>query len=268
MGVKCSKCHFENPSDSEFCNKCRAKLVPSEEIPIQTKTIQTPAREAIKDVDVGEIIDEKYKLIKELGSGGMGVVYKAEQKEPIKRNVALKVIKLGMDTEEVVARFETEKQALAVMKHPNIARDTLKSLHNLAVVFYYQSKFDRAEAIARELLEKRMRILGPDHNATINALELLAAALHGQKRHEAAEHVYHEAKEKAERVLGSEHPDTLRIKYNLAFELNELRKYKESEDLLLDTLEKQKRVFGSEHPLTKETMELLDKALKKQGKND
>jgi len=79
-------------------------------------------KEAIEDVDIGEIIDEKYKLIEELGSGGMGVVYKAEQLKPIKRSVAIKVIKLGMDTKEVVARFETEKQALAVMKHPNISK--------------------------------------------------------------------------------------------------------------------------------------------------
>ena len=122
MGIKCPKCHFDNPSDSDFCKKCGAKLVASEEIPVHTKTLQTPMRGAIKDVDVGETIDEKYKLIEELGSGGMGVVYKAEQKEPVKRKVALKVIKLGMDTKEVVARFEMEKQALAVMTHPNIAK--------------------------------------------------------------------------------------------------------------------------------------------------
>jgi tetratricopeptide (TPR) repeat protein len=74
------------------------------------------------DVDVEEIIDEKYKILEELGRGGMGVVYKAEQIEPVKRTVALKVIKLGMDTREVVVRFETEKQALAVMSHPHIAK--------------------------------------------------------------------------------------------------------------------------------------------------
>ena len=63
-----------------------------------------------------------YKILEVLGEGGMGVVYLAEQKEPVRRRVALKVIKLGMDTKEVVARFEAERQALAQMNHPNIAR--------------------------------------------------------------------------------------------------------------------------------------------------
>jgi serine/threonine protein kinase/tetratricopeptide (TPR) repeat protein len=122
MPNTCPKCNQENSFDSEFCKNCGAKLVPLEEIPIHTRTLQTPMRGVIMDVDVGEIIDKKYKLIEELGSGGMGVVYMAEQKEPVKRNVALKIIKLGMDTQEVVARFEMEKQALAVMTHPNIAK--------------------------------------------------------------------------------------------------------------------------------------------------
>jgi eukaryotic-like serine/threonine-protein kinase len=63
-----------------------------------------------------------YKLLSVLGDGGMGVVYLAEQTRPVRRRVALKVLKLGMDTEQVVARFESERQALAVMDHPNIAR--------------------------------------------------------------------------------------------------------------------------------------------------
>jgi eukaryotic-like serine/threonine-protein kinase len=63
-----------------------------------------------------------YKLLSVLGDGGMGVVYLAEQARPVRRRVALKVLKLGMDTEQVVARFESERQALAVMDHPNIAR--------------------------------------------------------------------------------------------------------------------------------------------------
>jgi serine/threonine protein kinase len=63
-----------------------------------------------------------YRILRVLGEGGMGVVYLAEQTEPIKRRVALKLIKLGMDTKHVVARFEAERQALAMMNHPNIAR--------------------------------------------------------------------------------------------------------------------------------------------------
>ncbi|MCG8468530.1 MAG: serine/threonine-protein kinase [Gemmatimonadetes bacterium] len=63
-----------------------------------------------------------YKILQTLGEGGMGVVYEAEQLEPVRRRVALKVIRLGMDTKQIVARFEIERQALAVMDHPNIAR--------------------------------------------------------------------------------------------------------------------------------------------------
>jgi serine/threonine protein kinase len=64
----------------------------------------------------------RYKLLEKIGEGGFGLVYVAEQREPVKRRVALKIIKLGMDTRQVVARFEAERQALAMMDHPNIAR--------------------------------------------------------------------------------------------------------------------------------------------------
>lgn len=63
-----------------------------------------------------------FKLLEKLGEGGCGVVYMAEQEQPIRRRVALKIIKLGMDTKSVMARFEAERQALAMMDHPNIAR--------------------------------------------------------------------------------------------------------------------------------------------------
>ena len=64
----------------------------------------------------------RYKLLEKIGEGGCGIVYMAEQTEPIRRRVALKVIKLGMDTKQVIARFEAERQALALMDHPNIAK--------------------------------------------------------------------------------------------------------------------------------------------------
>ena len=64
----------------------------------------------------------RYKLLQKIGEGGCGVVYMAEQEEPVRRRVALKVIKLGMDTKSVIARFEAERQALAMMDHPNIAK--------------------------------------------------------------------------------------------------------------------------------------------------
>jgi WD40 repeat protein/tRNA A-37 threonylcarbamoyl transferase component Bud32 len=75
-----------------------------------------PAHEAL-----GQIIG-RYKILEKIGEGGFGAVYVAEQREPVKRRVALKLIKLGMDTRQVVARFEAERQALALMDHPNIAK--------------------------------------------------------------------------------------------------------------------------------------------------
>src|SRR5688572_4728445 len=63
-----------------------------------------------------------YKIEQVIGEGGMGTVYRAVQREPIHRTVAIKIIKLGMDTREVIARFESERQALALMNHNNVAK--------------------------------------------------------------------------------------------------------------------------------------------------
>src|SRR6266568_1778922 len=63
-----------------------------------------------------------YKLLEQIGEGGMGTVFMAQQTEPVKRVVALKLIKAGMDSKQVIARFEAERQALALMDHPNIAK--------------------------------------------------------------------------------------------------------------------------------------------------
>jgi serine/threonine protein kinase/Flp pilus assembly protein TadD len=84
-----------------------------------------PSGTIIAEVSPGEKPGDmvgRYKIREKLGEGGCGVVYVAEQGEPVRRRVALKVIKLGMDTRTVIARFEAERQALAMMDHPNIAR--------------------------------------------------------------------------------------------------------------------------------------------------
>jgi eukaryotic-like serine/threonine-protein kinase len=75
----------------------------------------------IPDETIGQTIG-RYKILEKVGEGGCGVVYVAEQTQPVRRRVALKVIKWGMDTKQVVARFEAERQALAMMDHPNIAK--------------------------------------------------------------------------------------------------------------------------------------------------
>lgn len=80
-----------------------------------TRTIQTP--EVAPGISIGP-----YHLVRLLGEGGMGTIYHAHQLQPIRRDVALKIIKPGMDSRQVIARFESERQALALMDHPNIAR--------------------------------------------------------------------------------------------------------------------------------------------------
>src|SRR5579859_1388643 len=86
------------------------------------------ARPTLK-IDIVDTADEavghtigRYKILQKIGEGGWGAVYMAEQEQPVRRRVALKVIKLGMDTKAVIARFEAERQALALMDHPNNAR--------------------------------------------------------------------------------------------------------------------------------------------------
>jgi tetratricopeptide (TPR) repeat protein len=107
------------------CSSCQADLSPSDRVCPHCGAAADPTltfRPKLGDIRPGTVIGERYHLLEELGSGGMGVVYLAEQTEPVRRRVALKIIKLGMDTRQVVARFEMERQALAVMDHPNIAR--------------------------------------------------------------------------------------------------------------------------------------------------
>src|SRR4051794_22354611 len=101
----CPKCLIEDASDSS--------ADPEE---WDTQTVETATAPADDD-DFG-----RYRILRSLGEGGMGTVYLAEQCEPIRRQVALKVVKLGMDTAQVLSRFNNERQALAMMEHPNIAR--------------------------------------------------------------------------------------------------------------------------------------------------
>ncbi|MBI3463736.1 MAG: protein kinase, partial [Planctomycetes bacterium] len=83
----------------------------------QTATVDEPPITEAPGTVIGP-----YKLLQQVGEGGMGVVFMAEQMHPVQRKVALKVIKPGMDTRQVIARFEAERQALAMMDHVNIAR--------------------------------------------------------------------------------------------------------------------------------------------------
>src|SRR6185503_8315268 len=132
-GDNCRECGAVIPADSPggFCPQCLlglgldsvpqpegANLPPTAEAaePTSEKVVAAPLTERPGD-RIG-----RYRLLEEIGHGGCGVVHMAEQEQPVRRKVALKVIKLGMDTKQVVARFEAERQALALMDHPNIAK--------------------------------------------------------------------------------------------------------------------------------------------------
>jgi serine/threonine protein kinase len=84
-------------------------------------TLRVGTQEASGEEGPGEYIGP-FKILQKIGEGGFGAVFEAEQTHPVKRRVALKIIKLGMDTREVIARFEAERQALALMDHLHIAR--------------------------------------------------------------------------------------------------------------------------------------------------
>ncbi|HOX59984.1 MAG TPA: serine/threonine-protein kinase, partial [Candidatus Paceibacterota bacterium] len=105
-----------SPPPEEKAGKRRPPTPPPPGATIQISLESLPVSEKPGD-RIGH-----YKLLEQIGEGGCGVVYMAEQAEPIRRRVAFKVIKLGMDTKSVVARFEAERQALALMDHPNIAK--------------------------------------------------------------------------------------------------------------------------------------------------
>jgi len=126
----CPKCGAELTRDAMdgLCPRCMARVVfgeaeaggvPLVEVPAATLRVEPDSDIAIERT--GTMIG-RYKLLEKVGEGGFGLVYMAEQIEPVQRKVALKVIKAGMDTKEVIARFEAERQALALMDHPNIAR--------------------------------------------------------------------------------------------------------------------------------------------------
>ena len=88
----------------------------------ETRPDDATVVEAFRRIEMSGTVIDRYKLLEQLGEGGMGVVWMADQVEPVRRRVALKIIKHGMDSGQVVARFEAERQALALMDHPNIAK--------------------------------------------------------------------------------------------------------------------------------------------------
>ena len=119
----CPRCGTALSSDAleGLCPTCvgRTAFASTDTAEITTETEVELAR--LKPEEIGDQIGP-YKLMEQIGQGGFGTVWVANQEKPVRRQVALKIIKLGMDTKEVIARFEQERQALAMMDHPHIAK--------------------------------------------------------------------------------------------------------------------------------------------------
>jgi len=115
--MKCPKCHSDNPDTSRFCGSCAALLAQEGQPSISfTKTLETPIQVISKD----KLIAGKYRIVEEIGRGGMGVVYKAEDLK-LKRSVALKFLPPHlMNSPELKGRFIIEALAAAALSHPNI----------------------------------------------------------------------------------------------------------------------------------------------------
>ena len=158
------------------CEPCQSRLdrLLGEVVPVNVRRDCTESKDGggqdtdealtVPIVDAGRRLPEKigpYRITQVLGEGGFGIVYQAEQRTPVRRTVALKVLKAGMDSREILARFEAERQALAIMDHPCIAQvlDAGQSEHGRP---YFAMELVRGEPITdycdRQLLSLRERI--------------------------------------------------------------------------------------------------------------
>ncbi len=117
--AKCEKCGQLLPEPGAPCPSCL--VAAADCLTGETITLAETHHDAAYGEQAGTMVGH-YKLLQKIGEGGFGIVWMAEQTEPVVRRVALKVVKLGMDTKQVIARFEAERQALALMDHPNIAK--------------------------------------------------------------------------------------------------------------------------------------------------
>jgi serine/threonine protein kinase len=135
MTVKCPKCDSENTDTARFCSNCATSLQPSEDIPVQTKTIEAPKEE----LTTGSTFAGRYQIVEELGRGGMGNVYKAQDTE-IKEKIALKLIKPEISSDKkTIERFQNELKLARKISHRNVCRmhDLGKSEGNYFITMEY-----------------------------------------------------------------------------------------------------------------------------------
>ncbi|NIN92936.1 protein kinase, partial [bacterium] len=117
MGIECPKCHFDNPDDTAYCGKCATPLPSSKEISV-TETLETPTEELTR----GTTFAARYEIIEELGKGGMGKVYRVEDKK-IKEEVALKLIKPEIASDKkTIERFSNELKMARKIAHRNVCK--------------------------------------------------------------------------------------------------------------------------------------------------
>jgi len=118
MGIRCPKCHFDNPDTQRFCGECGTQLIPAEEVSAATKTLETPTEELKR----GTTFASRYEIIEELGKGGMGKVYRVEDKK-IKEEVALKLIKSEIASDKkTIERFSNELKMARKIAHRNVCK--------------------------------------------------------------------------------------------------------------------------------------------------
>jgi tetratricopeptide (TPR) repeat protein len=180
-----------------------------------------------------------YKLLEQIGEGGFGVVFMAEQTAPVRRRVALKILKPGMDTRQVIARFEAERQALAIMDHPNIAKvhdggvtplgrpyfvmELVKGVSITefcvqALIGARLSAGRTADAIALSEHAGKVCVkkLGADHPITLATLHNQAQTYRAAGKTAAALALYQEVRDACVKKLGADHPQTLATLAGLA----------------------------------------------------
>jgi Tol biopolymer transport system component/tRNA A-37 threonylcarbamoyl transferase component Bud32 len=147
MSIKCAECHFENPDKQSFCGGCGTQLIPSQDIPAQTRTIETP----IQELSRGTTFASRYEIIEELGTGGMGKVYRAEDKK-IKQEIALKLIKHEIAADKkTLERFSNELKTARMISHRNVCRmfDLSESEGDHFITMEYVSGEDLKSLIRR-----------------------------------------------------------------------------------------------------------------------
>ncbi len=116
MATHCPKCKAEHPDTQSFCGDCGTQLIPSKDIPAQTRTIKTPVQELTR----GTVFADRYEIIEELGTGGMGKVYRVEDTKA-KEEIALKLIKPEIAADKkTIDRFRNELTTARKIRHKNI----------------------------------------------------------------------------------------------------------------------------------------------------